>query len=99
MILTTDEIKEKCFGIFDKTGYVQRAYLFGSYARNEATEKSNVDIVIVLSHYVGGEYFCLYGELQDAFNKNVDVLTEDEVKNNSSLARQIDKDKVLIYER
>ena len=44
-MLTIEKIKEIITPICKKYG-VKRAYLFGSYARNEATEKSDVDIRI-----------------------------------------------------
>ena len=45
MIYTIDELREIVAPIARKYG-LRAAYLFGSYARNEATENSDVDILI-----------------------------------------------------
>ncbi|MBO6210611.1 MAG: nucleotidyltransferase domain-containing protein, partial [Schwartzia sp.] len=44
-MLTIDRIKRMIQPICEKYG-VERLFLFGSYARNEATEKSDVDFRI-----------------------------------------------------
>lgn len=39
MIYTIEQIKNKSKEVFDNQDFVKEAYLFGSYARGEATEK------------------------------------------------------------
>jgi hypothetical protein len=57
-----------------KKYHAERAILFGSYARNEATTLSDIDLVIV-----GGaafdptDVFCIADELHRATGKPVDV--------------------------
>lgn len=60
MIYTIEQIKNKSKEVFDNQDFVKRAYLFGSYARGEATEKSDIDFMIVLNRTVGMEFFGLY---------------------------------------
>lgn len=56
MIYTINQIREKSKNIFDKQDFVKEAYLFGSYARGEATENSDIDFMIVLNRKVGIEF-------------------------------------------
>ncbi|MDR0943808.1 MAG: nucleotidyltransferase domain-containing protein [Ruminococcus sp.] len=48
MIYTIDEIKEKIRPIAEKYN-LPAVYLFGSYARGEADEKSDIDILVDIS--------------------------------------------------
>ncbi|MCD8023469.1 MAG: nucleotidyltransferase domain-containing protein [Lachnospiraceae bacterium] len=96
-IYTIEEIKEKSRRVFRKSSFVKRAFLFGSYARSEATTKSDLDFEIDTDQEVGIEFFGLYDFLQDEFEKNVDVLTSKEVLQLRD--RSIGKDKILLYER
>lgn len=45
MIYSTEELKKRIAPVAKKYG-IRAVYLFGSYARNEATEQSDVDILI-----------------------------------------------------
>lgn len=77
-IYSIDEIKKIAGTIFDKAGFVKEAYLFGSYARGEATGDSDLDFVVITNKPLGTYFYGLYDPLQDTFGKEVDVLTEDE---------------------
>jgi len=78
---------------------VKKAYLFGSYSRNEADENSDIDILVELDHSTPiGMLFFTYGdELQSLLKKKVDVVSYDGLS--KYVKPFIDKDKVLIYER
>lgn len=95
MIYTINQIREKSKHIFDKQDFVKEAYLFGSYARGEATENSDIDFMIVLNRKVGIEFFGLYHFLQEEFGKDVDVLSEREAYD--IMPESIERDKVKIY--
>ena len=45
MIYTIDEIKERAFPVIQKYN-IPAMYLFGSYARGEATEESDLDFLV-----------------------------------------------------
>ncbi len=47
MILTQEEIKTQLLQAAKKI-HAQSAWLFGSYARNEATDDSDVDILLIM---------------------------------------------------
>ena len=76
-VYTIDEVKTLINPILTKYG-VDKAYIFGSYARGEATPDSDIDILIkrgaIRSLFkLGG----LYYELEKTLAKNIDVITEE----------------------
>jgi predicted nucleotidyltransferase len=97
-IYTLEEIKYTSIPIFKKYSTIQCAYLFGSYARKEATSKSDLDFMIEL---VDDEIETLKDELRvendlsEAFQKRVDVITSDEVY--QIMPKSFERDKILIY--
>ena len=72
-IYTVDEITAAVKPIAEKYG-IDKVWLFGSYARGEATEKSDVDLLISYQNLIG--MFALGGVYSDAFNKPVDIVSE-----------------------
>jgi len=78
---------------------VKKAYLFGSYSRNEADENSDVDILVELDHStpIGMQFFTYGDELQNLLKKKVDVVSYEGLS--KYVKPFIDKEKVLIYER
>jgi len=82
-----------------KTQPVLKAWLFGSYARGEETEDSDVDILVVLDHSspVGLKFFGMYEDLRVLLGRPVDLVVD---RSLASFARKsVDRDKKLIYER
>ena len=74
MIYTIDEIRRKVVPIAKKYG-VKKLSLFGSYARGEADDKSDVDFLIDRGKIVGIEYFGFVYDLEDELGCHVDVVT------------------------
>ena len=78
---------------------ILRAYLFGSFARNEENEKSDVDLLVEFDPAIpiGLEYCQIYLDLKKITGREVDLVTT------KSLSRYVkafvEKEKVLIYER
>lgn len=76
---------------------VKEIYLFGSYARGEATDESDLDFLVF-----GGEnfkltmIFSLAEELREAFQKNVDVFEIHEVNQQSVFYDTIMKERLLV---
>lgn len=96
-LYTVDEIKNKIIPIAQKYG-VKSISLFGSYARGEATEDSDVDILIDLGDiYSLLEYSGFINSLEDVLECNDDVVTTG--SNNKDFLENISKDVVLIYEK
>lgn len=97
-VIMSTKTMTKIIADYFKTQPVLKAWLFGSYARGEQTENSDVDILIQPEKSVG--LFKLSGmhlDLQDLLKMNVDLVTE---KGLLPFARKsADRDKILIYER
>jgi predicted nucleotidyltransferase len=77
---------------------ISKAYLFGSYARNEQTQESDVDILVDFEKQAN--LFDLIGlqqNLSELLNLKVDLLSSKGVS--KFMLPYIEKDKVLIYER
>ena len=54
---------------------VERVYLFGSYAKNEQTPESDIDLRVDKGRAKGLQLASLLIALEDAFNKKVDLVT------------------------
>lgn len=55
--------------------------LFGSYSRDEATEKSDIDIMIDYQVSMGMRFFDIIYELEEVFkNKKIEVVTRKAIK-------------------
>ena len=107
MVYTMDELMKKVKPIAEKHE-LNTVYIFGSYARNEADENSDVDIMInregskIRSLWdMGG----LYNDIKEELEKEFDLITEeslqqDDVKNRTPwFFETVHKDKVMIYEQ
>jgi len=91
-----EEIKQKSIPLAKRYG-VTRLGLFGSYARGEAREDSDLDFLIHTGTMRGMlQYMGFVLDLEDAFGCHVDVVT-DGIEDQEFLNR-IKKDEVLLYE-
>lgn len=94
---TIKEIQNIAVPIAKKHG-VSSLSLFGSYARNSANEKSDVDFCIDKGKIRGlFQYFAFVNELEQAFDCHVDVVTTG-IKDQEFL-RDIQKDRIILYEQ
>ncbi len=59
---------------------IRRLALFGSYARDEATADSDVDILVEFSQPVGLQFFELAHELEELLHKPVDLVSRHGIK-------------------
>lgn len=89
---TIVKIVDETFAKYD----VEYCYLFGSYAKGKATEKSDVDLFISTT-LTGIRFFGLVEELRTALHKKVDLLTLNQLNNNNELINEIFKDGIKIY--
>lgn len=96
-ILNLKTIKDKTSVIFAKYPEVRCAYLFGSYARGEATSKSDVDIVIVESEIMGLKFYGLAAELEESLGKSIDLLNSEQLTNNEVFLARVLIEGVKIY--
>jgi predicted nucleotidyltransferase len=78
---------------------IRRVILFGSYARGEAGEKSDVDLIIDSGGRLNAfDYFGIIGDIVKAMPVKVDVFELDEVKKPSKMFDSITNEGVVIYE-
>ena len=94
-ILTIQQIKEICKKVFENYE-IEYCYLFGSYAKNKATEHSDVDLLISTS-ITGLKYFELVEILREQLKKKVDLLDSAQLNNNFDLVHEILKEGIKIY--
>ena len=81
-----------------KTQPVLKAWVFGSYARGEETEDSDVDILVDLdySQPIGLEFVQMQLDLQSLLRKSIDLVSSRGVS--KYIKPYIDTDKKLLYE-
>ena len=85
-----------------KTQPVLKAWLFGSFARGEETEDSDVDILVVFDQRDGDgvsllRHIAIALGLEDLLGKKVDLITDGTLLPFAQATA--DNDKILIYER
>ncbi|MDR0929421.1 MAG: nucleotidyltransferase domain-containing protein [Oscillospiraceae bacterium] len=79
---------------------VYAATLFGSYARGEATERSDVDIVIdTHCELLDVRFYAVQGEIQQRLGIPVDLFEVCSIRRPSPIAEKIDAEGVRLYER
>lgn len=83
---------------FFKDKPVIKAYLFGSYARNEHDDKSDIDILVELDYTipVGLKFVKMHRELEELLQRDVDLVSSNGIS--KYIKPHIDNEKVLIYE-
>jgi predicted nucleotidyltransferase len=94
-IQTLNEIKRISRSILNKFN-VEYCYLFGSYAKDKANEKSDIDLLISTST-TGIEFYGLVEELRVSLKKKVEILTVEQLRSNQNLVNEILKDGIKIY--
>ena len=94
-ILTIDQIKKTVVPILEKNN-IKKCYLFGSYARNEAREDSDVDLLLD-TDITGLDFFNLVEDLRVSLYKKVDVLRLKDISDNNPISLIILKEGVLLY--
>jgi predicted nucleotidyltransferase len=70
-----DQIKSKILPVLKEAGVTHSA-LFGSYVRGEATEESDIDLLVEVLEDTGlFAYIALQRKLEEALSKKVDLVT------------------------
>lgn len=93
--MTLEEVKKKIVPILEQSG-IEYAGVFGSVARGEAHNDSDVDILVKFkAPATFNSYLRLDDELKQTLNRDVDLVTEGAV--NKFLRPLIEHDLKLIY--
>lgn len=96
-IYTIDEIRERLYPLFDSVPVV-RAVLFGSYARNEATAKSDIDLFIDTGGRLCGlKLIGYFEELEERAEKPVDAIEAVDLDSQCDLFQTIQTEGITIY--
>ena len=91
-----EEIKQIVAPIAARYG-VKRLYLFGSYARGDNSESSDIDFRIENGRVKGLQMAFLHDELEDALHRPVYLLAT--VALNEAFLASIRKEEKLLYEQ
>ena len=96
--MSTQMMKQTIADYF-KTQPIQRAWLFGSYARGDESPLSDVDILVQFDE--GGvsllKHAAMICELEKILDRPVDIVPEKMLR--PRVRESVDQDKKLIYER
>lgn len=105
MIYTMDELRAIIKPIAQKYA-LPAVYLFGSYARGTATENSDIDLIVDTAGTSLTSLFslgALYCDLEQAFQKKVDLITMNSLTQEAQMPCERDfqetvfKESVCIY--
>lgn len=77
---------------------VSKAWVFGSFARGEASLDSDIDILVDFDEGVGlFKYSSILTELEDLLQRSVDLVSSNSLF--PWIRESVNNDKILIYER
>lgn len=79
---------------------IEKAWIFGSYARSEENNKSDIDILVNFSpesNVTLFKYIHIVNDLQSLTGKKIDLVEEGQLKHFAYSSAE--NDKILIYER
>lgn len=87
--------------IFFEKHQIEKAYIFGSVLTDDFNEKSDIDFLVKFNDGLkplekGECWWDLYDSLTDFFNREIDIVTENSLKNPYFIA-ELEKTKQLIY--
>lgn len=98
VVYSVRQIKTICQEVLSKYPEVECAYLFGSYARGEATSKSDIDLIVVCPPS-GFHFFGIAVALEEHFHKEVDLHTHRELLGSEVLMKEVLNEGVKVYGR
>ena len=79
---------------------VYNVILFGSYAKNEATKNSDLDLILdTKDTLIGFKLYSVITKIEEAFNKRVDAYEKTEIIKDSKIDKEIKKTGVVVYEK
>ena len=98
-IYTIEDIKKMIYEVLINTD-VEKAILFGSYAKNTPTSKSDIDLVIDSNgKLIGISFYGILEDLVQKFKKNIDLFEISEIQKGSKIYNDIQKEGVVVYEK
>ncbi|EGP5215756.1 nucleotidyltransferase family protein [Enterococcus faecium] len=108
MVLTVDEIKERVKPVAEKYE-IPVVYIFGSYARDEATNESDIDFLVgttgLPEKYRWSVYSDFFDELKEAVDHEIDLVEMEafdeplQFDHNKEFFKKMMKERVKVFER
>ncbi|QED60725.1 nucleotidyltransferase domain-containing protein [Enterococcus durans] len=108
MVLTVEEIKERVKPVAEKYE-IPVVYIFGSYARNEATNESDIDFLVgttgLPEKYRWSVYSDFFDELKEAVDHEIDLVEMEAFEeplpfnHNKEFFEKMMKERVKVFER
>ena len=97
-LLSIDFIKSELNALFNKKykGLIEFCYLFGSYAKGYATEKSDVDLCVSTS-LTGFDFAGLSEDIRQILHKKIDLIRFNTLSGNLDLIEEVMKEGIKIY--
>lgn len=98
-VYTIEEIKKILAEILNDFA-VKKAILFGSYAKNLQTKKSDIDLVIDSEgKLLNINFYGLLEEIVEKMNKKIDLFEISEIKKGTPIYEAIEKEGIVVYEK
>ena len=92
---TVDRIQEKITPVCRRYD-IDKVFLFGSYARGEANEQSDIDFRVDLGQKLKGlEVAGFYADMEEALGQKIDIMTTRQLP--EEFLRSIRQEEVQIY--
>ena len=95
-VYSSTELRHHLMPVFAKYN-VKRAVIFGSYAKGNADEKSDIDL-LVDSGLRGLKFISLCEDIRRTIGKEVDLFDVMHIEQNSRIAKEISETGVVIHE-
>lgn len=94
---TVSQIRERLTPVFDRNN-VRKAILFGSYVRGNATQNSDIDLMVD-SGKKGLAFFGLLEDVCESVECEVDLIDASQIIPGSKVEQEIKKTGIIIYEQ
>lgn len=96
-VYTVPQLKEVLIPVFDAYA-IRKAVLFGSYGKGQATEDSDIDLMVE-SGLRGFRFVGFLEDIRSAVGKAVDLFDVTHIQADSPLQQEIQRTGVLLYEK
>lgn len=98
-IYTIDEIRNILNQVLVNFA-VEKAILFGSYAKNKQTADSDIDLIVDSNgKLLNINFYGLLEELVEKFDKKIDLIERSEIKKKSDIDNIIREEGIIVYEK
>ncbi|SDZ12655.1 Predicted nucleotidyltransferase [Proteiniborus ethanoligenes] len=98
-IYTKNEIRRKLLPVFSKHP-IEKAILFGSYARGNPTHLSDIDILIDSKGKIRGiDFYGVLDNIVEVLDIPVDLIEASQIIEGSRVQNEIKETGIIIYER